>query len=66
MAKAKRPRGVFPTDDEIAMRAYEMFLDRVWSGASPGDIWYEAETALLDRAVRRLLNANKADSDPPE
>lgn len=66
MAKGKGPRGEFPSDDEIAMRAYEMFLERLWSDASRGDIWYEAETDLLDRAARRVLNRRKADHDPQD
>jgi hypothetical protein len=66
VAKGKDPRGYFPSDDEIAMRAYEMFLERLWSDASRRDIWYEAETELLDRAARRLLKEHKADHDPPD
>ncbi len=48
------PLDVFPTFDEIAARAYELFvaegkrIDRVF------DCWSQAETELLDRAARRL------------
>ncbi len=48
------------------MRAYEMFLERVWSGGDRSEIWYEAETELLDRAARRVLNLRKADRDLPD
>lgn len=48
-------RNVFPTFDEIAERAYELFVaegrrvDRVF------DCWRQAENELLDRAARRVL-----------
>lgn len=49
------PAETFPTFDEIARRAYELFvadgkrIDRVF------DCWERAEDELLDRAARRAI-----------
>jgi hypothetical protein len=50
----KPPEGTYPTDDEIAQRVYELFLERAWTDRSP-DYWTLAETELLDRAARRVV-----------
>jgi hypothetical protein len=49
----KIPSGPYPTDDEIAQRVYEMFLERNWTSGSP-DFWSIAEAELLDRAATGL------------
>jgi hypothetical protein len=49
------PRAPFPTSDEIADRAYEMYLrDRTLNG-NRGACWREAENELLERAARRVI-----------
>jgi hypothetical protein len=59
----KPPRGLYPTDEEIAQRVYEMFLERTWTFESP-DYWNIAESELLDRAARRVLRrAGRADRE---
>jgi hypothetical protein len=50
----KPPGSPYPTDEEIAQRVYEMFLERTWPSGSP-DYWNIAESELLDRAARRIL-----------
>ncbi len=48
------PRGLFPTEDEIAARAYELYvsngrrIDRVL------EFWSKAERELLTRAAQRI------------
>jgi hypothetical protein len=49
------PAATYPSFDEVARRAYELFVaegkrvDRVF------DCWYRAEAELLDRAARRVI-----------
>jgi hypothetical protein len=59
----KPPLDTYPTEDEIAQRVYERFLERAWSYGSP-DSWRIAESELLERAARRVARgatAPKAD-----
>ena len=51
------PKGVYPTDEEIAERAYEMFLARVSSTFGVADYWTAAQTELLERAAARAIGA---------
>jgi hypothetical protein len=51
------PRGVYPTDDEIAERAYQMLLDRLSAPLVITDYWRLAETELLERAATRAIRA---------
>jgi hypothetical protein len=47
------PKGVYPTPDEIAQRAYEMLLDRLSTPCGMVDCWRLAEAELLERAAAR-------------
>ena len=49
------PKGIYPTDDEIAQRAYEMLLDRLSAPLVITDYWKLAEAELLERAVARAI-----------
>jgi hypothetical protein len=44
----------YPTDEEIAQRVHEMFLDRECS-RTPIECWTIAETELLERAAARVI-----------
>lgn len=51
-------RGVphlFPTEDEIALRAYELFLLERNPRRVLADYWRIAEDELLERAARKAL-----------
>jgi len=49
------PADVFPTFDEIACRAYELFLADGKKIERVFQCWYRAEDELLDRAARRVI-----------
>jgi hypothetical protein len=49
------PRAVYPTDDEIAERAYQMLLDRLSAPMGITEYWKLAETELLERAATRAI-----------
>ena len=49
------PRDIYPTPDEIAVRAYEMLRERSSRAFGAGDYWSAAETELLERAATRAL-----------
>ena len=48
------PKRVYPTDDEIAQRAYEMLQERTTS-PSVVNYWKLAEAELLERAAARAI-----------
>jgi hypothetical protein len=50
---AQPPASVFPTTEEIAIRAFEMFVENNRQ-VSRRDCWRRAEALLLDRAARRV------------
>jgi hypothetical protein len=54
------PKGVYPTPDEIAQRAYEMLLDRLSAPYGIVDYWRLAEAELLDRAASRATRPTVA------
>jgi hypothetical protein len=45
---------VYPTEEEITERVYELFLDHL-STSTPNDYWTIAETELLERAASRAI-----------
>jgi hypothetical protein len=45
----------FPSDDEIAERAYQMFLERASTALGSAGYWRLAEAELLEKAVRQVL-----------
>lgn len=49
------PADIFPTFDEIAHRAYELFLTDGRRVARVFECWDRAEQELLDRAARRVI-----------
>jgi len=49
------PADVFPTFDEIARRAYQLFVDDGERVGRMFDCWYRAEAELLDVAARRAI-----------
>ena len=55
MAHDLPPKRVFPTDDEIADRAYEMLVNRASSPVGIVDYWRLAEAELLERAAARPI-----------
>jgi len=55
MADDQRPpKGVYPTDDEIAQRAYEMLQERSIAPCIV-NYWKLAEAELLERAAARAI-----------
>lgn len=40
-----------PTDEEIAVRAYHIYLERGGGDGNPSDDWLQAERELADREV---------------
>jgi hypothetical protein len=51
-AKKPRPVGVEPTTEEIALRAYQIYLER---GGAPGNAledWTRAERELLEKSSK--------------
>jgi len=48
------PKGVYPTDDEISQRAYEMLQERT-TAPSVVNYWKLAEAELLERAAARAI-----------
>jgi Protein of unknown function (DUF2934) len=53
-ARAPEPSS-FPAHDEIARRAYELFVMRGRAEGLQLDDWLQAERELLDRAARRVI-----------
>jgi hypothetical protein len=53
--RASPPAGVFPTEEEVARHAFDLFIT---SGRtlSRRDCWRRAEAHLLDRAARRVTH----------
>ena len=49
MAHDLPPKGIFPTDDEIADRAYEMIVTGASAPTAVVDYWKLAEAELLER-----------------
>jgi hypothetical protein len=49
------PKDVFPTEDEIAERAYELLLHRSSAADGLTDYWRLAEAELLERGARRIV-----------
>lgn len=50
-----RPTPIFPTADEIAARAHELFVTRGRRLVDIPDHWRVAEQELLEQAARRVL-----------
>jgi hypothetical protein len=55
MSERRRLDDPYPTDDEIAQRTYEMFLDESSSSVGAVTCWRLAETELLERSADRVL-----------
>jgi hypothetical protein len=55
MAHDLPPKGIFPTDDEIADRAYEMIVTGASAPTAVVDYWKLAEAELLERAAARAI-----------
>jgi hypothetical protein len=53
--RVARKDDVFPTFDEIAARAYELFVAEGKRVERVFDCWQRAETELLERAARRAI-----------
>jgi hypothetical protein len=53
--RVARTDNVFPTFDEIAARAYELFVAEGKRVERVFDCWQRAETELLERAARRAI-----------
>jgi Protein of unknown function (DUF2934) len=61
-AKSAPAASSFPAHDEIALRAYELWVNR---GMGPGldrEDWHRAEHELLDRAARKATTPRKRGS----
>jgi hypothetical protein len=56
---------VFPTEDEIAQRAFELFFYERDPDRSLNDYWRWAERELLDRAACQALRPTLRDLPPP-
>ena len=50
-----------PTPDQIAVRAYELFLQRGWLHGHDVDDWLQAEYELMQLPVRKIV-----ESAPPQ
>jgi hypothetical protein len=55
MSERRRLDDPYPTDDEIAQRTYEMFLDGSSSSVGAVTCWRLAEAELLERSAERAL-----------
>ena len=55
----REPAVVFPSSDDIAARAHELFVVEGRRITCIPEYWRAAEAELLDRAVRRVLYANR-------
>ena len=53
--RVARRDDVFPTFDEIAERAYELFVAEGKRVERVFECWQRAETELLERAARRVI-----------
>jgi hypothetical protein len=54
----------YPTADEIAARAYELFVSGGRRVARLPEYWRKAETELLERAVERRRRENQPSREP--
>jgi hypothetical protein len=52
-AETEPSRSSFPGHDDIAQRAYELWVSRGMSAGLETDDWLQAERELLDRAARK-------------
>ncbi|HKV63484.1 MAG TPA: DUF2934 domain-containing protein [Candidatus Acidoferrum sp.] len=50
--KKSRAAGSHPTTEEIALRAYHIYLERKGAPGNPLDDWTRAERELLEKPVR--------------
>lgn len=53
--RSAKPANVFPTFDEIAWRAHEIFTSQAGRSLSIFECWRLAEDELLDQAASRAL-----------
>jgi len=60
-----RDTGPFPTADEIAARAHELFMSGGRRVALIPTYWREAERELLQRAADRALNVQRPAPESP-
>jgi hypothetical protein len=59
--KARKPVGAkSPTHEEIALRAYHIFLERQGMPGNPSDDWARAERELLQRTPKKSKPRRKA------
>jgi hypothetical protein len=54
-SRSTRDRDVFPSFDEIAQRAHEIFVAQGKPIGRAVECWHLAEDELLDRAARRAI-----------
>jgi hypothetical protein len=54
----ERATADFPSTDEIASRAHELFIGNGRHMNRINEYWEQAEQELLDRAARRALRCN--------
>jgi hypothetical protein len=60
--RGPKPIGMFPTFDEIAWRAHEIFTSDTGPDLTIFECWRRAEDELLDKAATRALRADHRDS----
>jgi len=54
MPRTEPTSAPFPSEDEVAAQAYRLFAERLSTGRSTANCWYDAESELLDRAARAI------------
>ena len=50
--KESRAAGVRPTTEEVALRAYQIYLERRGAPGNPLDDWIRAERELLEKPAK--------------
>ncbi len=59
--KARKPRAAkFPSHEDIALRAYHIFLERKGTPGNPFDDWARAESELLAQAPKKAKPRRKS------
>jgi Protein of unknown function (DUF2934) len=58
--RAEAPASSFPGHDDIAQRAYQLFVNRGMAAGFEQEDWRQAEQELLDRAARKIAVPKRA------
>jgi hypothetical protein len=60
-SKTKKPRAVkSPTTEDIALRAYHIYLERNGAPGNPFEDWTRAERELLEQTAKKAKSRSKS------